>query len=656
MKTDMARELFSSYLHRRYGDRSTPKHYLSDLDIFLAHLGDKPITEVNAKDIDEFVDQQHVHGLAPATINRRLASLRTFFECLAAQAPDEPWPNPVNWRRHGVKSGKALPRDALDAEVAQLFAVIHDVRDAAMFGLMVGAGLRVSEVVDLRIGDLAQVNLADQLVRLRVKGKGHKERMVWLTATWYARVQAWLAKRPLAPDDHLFLNQHKRKLTKDGVQFRLKHYCEQAGLALSCHQLRHTFARRLAEQRMPIESISQLLGHSFVATTQRYTNGANPDLRDEFQRAMAKLDNQKGGQAPSQQTPTLQRPPRQVEKANVSKLEEGLKRYDAFPAWLREELCAYTHYRWRSWKAQLAVKHLTRLTCQLANTWKRLFILREIGGWADLQRTDIEAWLDMRRQAGLIPRSLYTELGDLRAFLQFVTNREHPVNANVFRVAEPVCAPAPPKHLTEAEYERLLKTVLSQTADGTLTMVAERAWFLTLAHTGLRVNELLDIRLADLDLAGGRILVSSAKNGQDRVIYLTPALSTVLNHYLTLRPGADDDHLWRYEGRVVTDEQIRARLTRWGKQCDVVVTPHRLRHTFATRLLNQGVSLEVVRKLLGHSSLQMSQHYARLYDSTVKAQFESAAAKLEGIAIRNWPMPATTPLLTQTDVKKSDSV
>ncbi len=269
METDTARELFRGYLYRRYGDRSTPKHYLSDLTIFLAYLGEKSVTAVTAKDIDGFVDQQHAQKLAPATINRRLATLRTFFEYLASEEPDTSRPNPVNWRRHGVRVGKALPRDALDPEVERLFAVIEDVRDAAMFGLMVGAGLRVSEVVDLRIADLERVNLAEQLVLLRVQGKGHKERIVWLTATWHGKVIAWLAERPEAADDHLFLNQHKRKLTKDGVQFRLKQYCDQAGLSLTCHQLRHTFARRLAEQRMPIESISRLLGHTFVATTQR---------------------------------------------------------------------------------------------------------------------------------------------------------------------------------------------------------------------------------------------------------------------------------------------------------------------------------------------------------------------------------------------------
>jgi len=106
----------------------------------------------------------------------------------------------------------------------------------------------------------------------------------------------------------------------------------------------------------------------------------------------------------------------------------------------------------------------------------------------------------------------------------------------------------------------------------------------------------------------------------------------------------------------LTDERIRARLNQRGKQCDVAVTPHRLRHTFATRLLNQGVSLEAVRKLLGHSSLQMSQHYTCVYDSTVKVQFETAAAEMDEITVANSPIPATTLLVIRTDAKPIDSV
>ena len=157
METTEQTAIFEQYLYRRYGDRSTPKHYLSDLRLFLAQLGDKPLQQVTARDIDAFIDAEHSQNLAASTINRRLATIHTFFECLAAQAPSAAWPNPVNWRRHRVKERHLLARDVSNPDVARLFGVIDQPRDAAMFGLMVGAGLRVDEVAQLRLCDLREL-------------------------------------------------------------------------------------------------------------------------------------------------------------------------------------------------------------------------------------------------------------------------------------------------------------------------------------------------------------------------------------------------------------------------------------------------------------------------------------------------------------------
>ena len=140
---------FEQYFRRRFGHSSTAKHYLSDLKIFFRIIVDKAPEAVTAENVNVFVDRQIAAGLSPGTINHRLASLRTFFEFLAAERPEADWPNPVVRRRHSLKSGMHLPRDVPDGEVARLFAVIADLRDRAMFGLMVGAGLRVAEVADL---------------------------------------------------------------------------------------------------------------------------------------------------------------------------------------------------------------------------------------------------------------------------------------------------------------------------------------------------------------------------------------------------------------------------------------------------------------------------------------------------------------------------
>ncbi len=645
---------FENYLRRRYAGRSTPKHYVSDLSLFARLVGDKQPDQVSVQDVDHFVDQQVRQGLRPATINRRLAALHTFFEFLAAEEPDREWPNPVIWRRHGIKRGAHLPRNASDQDVERLFAAMNDVRDRAIFGLMVGAGLRVGEVAKARLQDLEAPSGPDQMAPLRVRGKGSKERMVWLTPRLYATVRAWLQERPSSEHDHLFLNQHGQPLSVAGIQYRLKQHCEAAGVKLTCHQLRHTFAHRLAEQEMQVESLAKLMGHAQVQTTQVYIAGADPNLRAAFVQAMTQLE-----EVP-EQPPTITVPEqmfhRRPERADPSELEACLALFDHLPTWLRELLRAYLAWRWRNWQPHMARPNGQSLVSQLGRAWEWLLRNREPSGWSDLQRSDLEAWLSARQEAGIAVSTRVSELGVMKSFLQFVVDQDISLSANLFRVS---CPPRPeslPRYLSESEYNRLKQVVVEQTAEDTPRAARDRAWFFTLAHTGVRISELLNLRVGDLDPAGGRLMVRGGKNTRDRVVYLTPTLVEALQCYLPHRGPAEDDHLWLNDGCPLKAHRVYYRLQRWSEMCGVSVTPHRLRHTLATRLINRGMSLESLSKLLGHKYLSTTQQYARVYDATVREQFEAAIANIEGVAVSDWPHLTVTLTATQQPVPTTDSV
>ena len=169
-----------------------------------------------------------------------------------------------------------------------------------------------------------------------------------------------------------------------------------------------------------------------------------------------------------------------------------------------------------------------------------------------------------------------------------------------------------------------------------------RAWFLTLAHTGLRVSELLALRLEDLDLEAGRAMVRGGKPRHDRVVYLTPVLIESLIRYLALRPDLPGElRVFILHERSPTDRTIRKRLAKLGQQAGVHVYPHKLSHTVATRLVNQGMPTQSLRKLLGHQNLSTTQLYARIYDETLYRQFKDAMSSLEAIAVSDWPRPGT---------------
>lgn len=649
-------EMFAKHLQRRYSGRSTPKHYIGDLKLFQKHVAPKTAAQVTAQDVESFIDDQYRRNLKASTINRRLASLHAFYEHIAWENPDEEKPNPVNWRYHKSKEREPIPRDASDIEVNSLFAVIEDERDRAMFGLMVGAGLRVGEVSTLKMQDLQEEVNAGEMTRLRVQGKGQKERIVWVTPHWMETIRTWLRVRPESRSNTLFLNQHKRPLSVAGIQYRLKQYREKSGVQVSCHQLRHTFSRRLAQQRMPLESISKLLGHSQVETTKRYTAGANPDLQEEFLEAMSRLPETSTAPSTLPQTPIIL-PPMPPEVADREQLARILTRFDPFPAWLRPFLCDYVNYRWRNWQPHMAVKHAARITSRLANGWQWLLDERHVTAWSTLKRSDIEAWLTYRTEAGITPLSRSHDLSTLRSFLFFVLDHEVELSPNLWRVPHPKRGDPLPRYLDPAAFQRLVSIVLDNTADGSVASALHRAWFLTLAHTGIRPCELLNLRLSDVDLAGGRLIIRHSKNGFGRLVFLTPVLTEALATYLPLRPSLANDHFWLTPSAPLTDRKIRQQLHVWGHLCDVAVTPYRLRHTFATLLINQGVSLEALRKLLGHRTLNMTQRYAHLFDATLQTQFRKAIEQIEGLATFDWPQRTEILELPEISIEQTcDSV
>jgi site-specific recombinase XerD len=635
MKTALTK--FKQYLETRHPGRSTAKHYMSDLAIFSTFVGEQPLQAIGVKNIDEFVQSQSEQGLKATTINRRLAAISSFFEYLISEEEDNSRQNPVFWKRHSVRQGQRLPRDVTDDTVERLFAAIDDSRDYAMFTLMIRAGLRVGEVATLQLENV-QTAPDSSLTRLRVCGKGDKERIVWLTLESMARISQWLAVRPKSEHTSLFLNQHGRPLSVAGIQYRLKHYCKEAGLQLTCHQLRHTFARRLTEQGMPIESLAKLLGHKDLQTTQRYIDGADPGVRIEFLRAM------------SQSQPTISpevepvaaifAAPRQPEGRPAPKeLLETVKHLGIdLPVWLQHELHRHTLRRIPRWSAHRAKAQVNKHFGTLCRICRWLVVNRQWSQLDGLQRSDMAAFVDARCLDGLKPRSIGSELSVFRMFWRELLDRELVVNGGPLRVKAPAAGQHLPRYLKTAEFHCLEQIVQEQTASNTPADLFNRTWFYLLAHGGLRLSELLNLRLDDCDLAGKRLRIVSGKGKRDRVLPLTDYLISQIQAYLVVREPAPTDHLLVFDGVAVKPHLVPKRLQRWGKNANIVpLTPHRLRHTLATFLINQGMPVTSLQKFLGHREIRNTMIYAQVHNETVRNHFATAMAGIESISVSDWP-------------------
>jgi site-specific recombinase XerD len=665
-------ERFEQYLKRRFPDRRTPIDYVSDIRQFAAACP-KPWREVTLHDIDAFVDQQRQeHQLS--TVQRRVAALKTFFDFLAEETGDLSWPNPVRFKRHGGKLPHRLPRDLSDETVEQVWQVITAPRDQAWFVLMWRAGLRVGEVVDLKLTDLLSPAGVDHPARLRVMGKGRKERVVLLSAEAYTMVQAWLAVRPPSDQPYLFLNERGRPLKPNGILWLLHRYGDQVGVELTPHQLRHTFARQAVEAGMPLPSLGKLLGHVNLNTTQVYTAGADPELNRAYQAAMTRLESPSPSKTDLPPTATVQPsvpppaptpawpnivapspPTRPLPDTAVRPLTPPpLPDWEAWathlPEPIRQACLAYVQRRLPNWSPLRQRQQTLKFLGEFQRFWDWQLARRPFDQLADLHLADLQAYQSQRVAVeGVTTTTVNRVISYVLTALREQTEADVPVDPAIFRLRR---LPEPhrlPRYLPENDCQRLDAFVQARLDSPDPLIRLENACFLVLAHTGLRASECVYLQVGDLDLTGRRLVIRQAKGRKERAVYLSETAALALARYLGDTPRPANAPLWvRPNGRPIKYEWLLARMTALGQAAGVAeVTPHRLRHSLATRLLNAGMDITRIQKLLGHTQLRTTQVYAQVLDTTLEADYRRAMTRIEQhslplsdqpLAVGNWPV------------------
>jgi len=661
MDTENILAEFEKYLLRRFPKRRTSVVYLSDLRQFRS-VCQKPWREISMHDIDAFVEQQRARGLKSATVRRRVAAMKTFFDFLAEESGDLSWPNPVRFKRHAGKAERRLPRDVRDEDLERVWQEIVNIRDRAWFALMVRGGLRVGEVVTLKVGDVLNPPEGERPARVRVEGKGRKERVVWLSVDAYAVLAELLTERGENPSAPIFLNQRGKPLSANGIGWLLHRYGRQAGSDLTPHQLRHTFARQLTEAGMPITSLGKLMGHSQISTTQIYTAGADPQLAQAYQTAMQRLEQSCLDQA-RQPSHTLLVPslPHSQPALRAPQPEPALKEAQPQPpdwdAWathlpeaIRQASLDYVQRRWSAWPAARRRGRASSLLSELKNLWDWFLEHRSISAPGELGLKDLwDYQTDQQAKnyaAGTINRRLDYVLGIARELAE----RDQPVDQSVFRIRYIPRPEGLPRHLSVEESQHLEDFLLQRLNTPDPLWRLENACLLVLLHSGLRAGECVDLRLQDLDLSGKRLVVRQGKGQRDRLVYLSDSACQAIQTYLSAQgnPRRQHDLVWlQKNGKPISTGWLRDHVAQVGLAVGIEnLFPHRLRHTCATRLLNAGMDITRIQKLLGHEKVSTTMIYARVQDATVEADYRRFTSQIERqhtplsktpIVVADWP-------------------
>lgn len=292
VETIGSRELIKSFqdaLWLEHGlSENTLKAYASDLTLFSKWISPKSLLHARAEDVSNYLAYKFREGASARSAARILSSLRRFFAYLVENG--RLTANPCS-NIDSPYIGRSLPSSLSEDEVEKLLDAPDTdkpmgFRDRTMLELLYASGLRVSELISLKHG---QLNFRQGVVR--ISGKGNKDRLVpigeealsWLF-DYIETIRPVILGERLS--DFVFVTNRASAMTRQAFWHRIKHYARSAGIAieLSPHTLRHAFATHLLNHGADLRVVQMLLGHSDLSTTQIYTHIAQERLKDLHQK------------------------------------------------------------------------------------------------------------------------------------------------------------------------------------------------------------------------------------------------------------------------------------------------------------------------------------------------------------------------------------
>lgn len=291
-------DLISEYQHYLVSEKmkseNTVHSYVSDLQNYIYYLNEKQgiddIRDVDTKTIQNYLAYLKKLGYSPTSTSRALSAIKSFHKFLYLE--HRTLENPAT-NLSSPKLDKKLPTVLSVEEVIKLLDSLDDStpihhRNKAMIEMVYGTGLRVSELVGLKLQDL---HLTNKMIS--VKGKGNKERIVPINdyankvlREYIINSRPKLAK-PSKDNGYVFLNHLGTPISRQSFFLILKEQCNKAGITkeVSPHTLRHSFATHLLEAGTDLRLIQEMLGHEDISTTQIYTHLSNQKLKEIYKGA-----------------------------------------------------------------------------------------------------------------------------------------------------------------------------------------------------------------------------------------------------------------------------------------------------------------------------------------------------------------------------------
>jgi site-specific recombinase XerD len=444
-----------------------------------------------------------------------------------------------------------LPRPINEADLRKFFAAVHNPRDLAMFSLMLRCGLRIGEVAALKMQD---VYLGKPPCHMIIRGKGARERTVYLSPEAERDLQAWLAQRPQVRCEHVFISYQHKKLSTTSISVRVNHVRQRSGVDLTAHRLRHTFADRLLSAGMPITSIQKLMGHRFVETTQNYAVANDKQVEADFYAASEKLEGwklllqatQNDGFAIESDINT------EVEGNGNGAVNEEIAPVPLeipaclsdLPVALAHQLEAFCRLKANRWRPGRVKANAMHFFSQSMTIWRFFSTNCMVKTVQDLRLDHVRQYVKERLNAGRSASTVNNHLSSLRAFLAFLREDGLDIHSSLANIQRLKQAERLPRYLSSEQLGRLKEEIEAKvTSPGTkiesYDALLIRAVFYLMWQGGLRVGEVEELRFSDFYISiannARRLFVRDSKWRKGRAVYLTDISLAALRAYLAAR-------------------------------------------------------------------------------------------------------------------------